>query len=174
MEKKRRGREEKLIVRGESTKKPDSWKCFLANDDNKRQLVKVMLDVWSNDRIATKLHGIGREEIFICEGFAYLLKSNSGETTEPTEVQQLHSTQEETDSRIIAYCMYARDHGNNNRLIDITNLAEKYTPMYCSAYMAMHAYTNCDTTSSFKGIGKIKPLKRLSQNPILSRICKHR
>ena len=38
--------------------------------------------------------------------------------------------------------------------------------MYCSAYMALHAYTHCDTTSSFKGIGKIKPQKKLSQNPI--------
>ena len=45
MERKRRGCGEKLIVRGESTKKPDSWKYFLANDDKKRQLVKVMLDV---------------------------------------------------------------------------------------------------------------------------------
>ena len=34
--------------------------------------------------------------------------------------------------------------------------------MYRGAYMALHAYTHCDTTSSFKEIGKIK----LSQNPI--------
>ena len=78
MERKRRGCGEKLIVRGESTKKPDSWKCFLANDDNKRQIVKVMLDVWSNDSIVTKLHS--REVIFICGRFAYSLKSDSGET----------------------------------------------------------------------------------------------
>ena len=34
--------------------------------------------------------------------------------------------------------------------------------------MALHAYryTHCDTTSSFKGIGKMKPLKTRSQNPI--------
>ena len=81
---------EELNVRRESTKKPDSWKCFLANDDNKRQLVKAMLDVCSNDSIATKLHG--REVIFICEGFAYPLKSDSGETSETTEEQELHST----------------------------------------------------------------------------------
>ena len=29
-------------MRGESTKKPDSWKFFLANDDNKRQIVVVV------------------------------------------------------------------------------------------------------------------------------------
>ena len=76
--------------------------CFLANDDNKRQIVKVMLDVWSNDSIATKLHG--REVIFICEG--YLLKSDSGETTETTEVQELISRQVETDSRYLhTVCM---------------------------------------------------------------------
>ena len=64
------------------------------HDDNKRRIVKVMPDVWSNDSIATKLHG--REVIFICEGFAYSLKSDSGETT---EVQVLISRQVETDSR---------------------------------------------------------------------------
>ena len=112
IERKMRGCGEKLVVRGESMKKPDSWKCFLANDDNKRQLVKVMLDEWSNDSIATKLHD--REVIFICEGFAYSLKSDSGETTETTEGQELYSTQEETDTRIVVYCMYARDHGYKN------------------------------------------------------------
>ena len=61
---------------GRDKKKPDSWKCILANEDNKRQIVKFMLDVWSNDSIATKLHG--REVIFICEGFEYSLKSDSG------------------------------------------------------------------------------------------------
>ena len=67
-----------------------------------------MLDVWSNNSIAPKLHG--REVIFICEGFEYSLKFNSGETTETTEVQQLNLTQEEKDSKIIVDCMYARDH----------------------------------------------------------------
>ena len=62
--------------------------------------------------IAIKLHG--REVIFICEEFAYSLKSDSGETTETTEVQELHSTQEVTDNGMIVYCMYARDHGYEN------------------------------------------------------------
>ena len=42
MERQRRVCGEKLIVRGESTKKPDSWKFFFANDDNKRQIVNEM------------------------------------------------------------------------------------------------------------------------------------
>ena len=89
MERNRRGCGGKLIVRGESTSKPDSCKCFLTNDDNEGQLVKVMLDV-CNDSISTKLHG--RDVIFICEGFAYSWKSDSGETTETTEEHELHST----------------------------------------------------------------------------------
>ena len=31
--------------------------------------------------------------------------------------------------------------------------------------MSLHAYTGCDTTSAFKGLGKVKPLKIMQQKP---------
>jgi hypothetical protein len=34
-----------------------------------------------------------------------------------------------------------------------------------SAFLSLHAYTGCDTTSAFKGVGKVKPIKVLLQNP---------
>ena len=52
-----------------------------------------------------------------------------------------------------------------NRLINITELAEGYTQAHCTALMCLHAFTGCDTTSAFKGLGKIKPLKVLQKNP---------
>ena len=31
--------------------------------------------------------------------------------------------------------------------------------------MCLHAYTHCDTTSAFKGVGKVKPIKILQRMP---------
>ncbi|KAH3802081.1 hypothetical protein DPMN_155750 [Dreissena polymorpha] len=42
MERKHRGRGEKLLVKGENTKKPADWMNFLTNDEKKKQLVKIM------------------------------------------------------------------------------------------------------------------------------------
>ena len=51
--------------------------------------------------------------------------------------------------------------GNNRRLLDITSLAEEYGEEKSEALMCLHALTGTDTTSAFKGIGKIKPLNVL-------------
>jgi len=47
-ERQRRGVGDKLIVSGGEMKRPKDWKVFLSNDDNKVQLVKVLLDTWSS------------------------------------------------------------------------------------------------------------------------------
>ena len=51
--------------------------------------------------------------------------------------------------------------GNKRRLLDITKQAKDFTPVYCAALLAMHAFTRCDTTSAFKGIGMVKPIQLL-------------
>ena len=43
MERNRRGSSEKLLLQGENTKKPADWKAFLTNEDNRKQLVQVLL-----------------------------------------------------------------------------------------------------------------------------------
>lgn len=48
--------------------------------------------------------------------------------------------------------------GQTKRCIDVSQLAEVHTPKLCSALLA---YTGCDSTSSFKSKGKVKPLKIL-------------
>ena len=53
--------------------------------------------------------------------------------------------------------------GNSKRLIDITRLANAYGPKKSTALMSLHAFTGCDTCSSFKGIGKVKPIKILEK-----------
>ena len=54
---------------------------------------------------------------------------------------------------------------NKKQLINITDLGGQYAQEYCTALMALHAYTCCDTTSAFKGVGKVKPIKTLQRMP---------
>ena len=52
-----------------------------------------------------------RHVICIREGDAFLLSSEDGKKTEITEIQELSSSQEETDSRAILYCRYGKNIG---------------------------------------------------------------
>ena len=54
--------------------------------------------------------------------------------------------------------------GNQKRLIDISSLAKGLTQKYCTALLAMHAFTGSDTTSAFKCKGKLKPMTLLKGN----------
>jgi len=60
--------------------------------------------------------------------------------------------------------------GNKTRLLDISKLARDFTPPYCDALLALHAFTRCDTTSAFKGISKVKPIKLLEKTPRLQEV----
>lgn len=49
-----------------------------------------------------------------------------------------------------------RGKGNKIRLIDVNTLAAVFGKDVCSALIGLHAWTGCDTVSSFAGHGKIK------------------
>ena len=51
--------------------------------------------------------------------------------------------------------------GNKKRLINVSDLASGMSEVQCEALLSLHAFTGCDSTSCFKGIGKLKPLKIL-------------
>ena len=53
--------------------------------------------------------------------------------------------------------------GNKKQLISVTKIAKQCTQECCTALMALHVYTRCDTTSAFKGIGKVKPIIKVIQ-----------
>ena len=55
--------------------------------------------------------------------------------------------------------------GNKKKLINITELAENYTEEYATALTALHVFTKRDTTSAFKGIGKVTLIKLLQKTP---------
>ena len=129
-----------------------------------------------------------RKLVLIAEGHAYTF-DNQQQHVRVKEIPSLYSNQEETDSRVVLYCKYADDQGyehvrvrspdtdiffillhhaktlpctiyfdtgtgNNKRLVE-----------YCTALTALHAFSHCGTTSAFKGIGKIKPVKILQKHP---------
>ena len=48
-------------------------------------------------------------------------------------------------------------------MLNLTHLARDLTPQFCSALLSVHAFTGCDSTSAFKGKGKVKALKLLQQ-----------
>ena len=76
MERKRRGCSEKQIVTGENTKKPPDWKTFLANEENKKQLIKLLCRVWSTDNFAPKL--FGKNVITVSDVHAFHITSYDG------------------------------------------------------------------------------------------------
>ncbi len=203
MERARRGVGEKLLIKGENTRKPQDWKAFLANAENKKQLIALLLKVWGSDSLAKKLQN--RHVILVCEGVAYCLSSHDGQKTDVTEIHDLRSSQEETDSRVVLYCRHGVEKGysylrvrspdsdiffillhyaksfpnttilfetgkGNNKRLNITEVAQKYTQQECSALLGLHAFTGCDTCSAFKGIGKVKPIKVLQKNPRFSHV----
>ena len=51
--------------------------------------------------------------------------------------------------------------GSKRKCIDVSDLAASLTPSRTSALLALHAFTGCDSTSAFKGKGKVKPIKLL-------------
>jgi hypothetical protein len=55
--------------------------------------------------------------------------------------------------------------GNKKRFDRYRKLAQQYQQELCTALLGLHAFTRCDTTSAFKGIEKVKPIKTLQKSP---------
>jgi hypothetical protein len=87
MERKRRGCSEKLIVTGENTKKPPDWKTFLANEENKKQLIELLCHAWSTDNFAPKL--LGKNVITVSDGHAFHITSYDGTSVCRTEIKSI-------------------------------------------------------------------------------------
>ena len=98
VERLRRGSTPKLIVGGENTKKPKEWKSFLTNDENKKQLIEVLLAVWSSDFFKEIIKD--RVVVLVWEGEACKI-SFEEEQTKCGKIASLKSTQEEMDTRVV-------------------------------------------------------------------------
>ncbi len=110
----RRGTSEPFLIKGPSTKVPKDWKSFLQNSKNKEQLLRLLLAEWQKDEYAAKLHG--RELMFVCGEECIALTSNDGREVKGRVIQELASSQEEADTRIILHCCLASNAEKDIRL----------------------------------------------------------
>lgn len=83
-ERQRRGLSQRYIVEGPATRTPSDFKLFLANEENKTQLCKLLLRVWESQTAASRLHKCGTA-VAVIEGKAYQLNSLDGKVSN-TEV----------------------------------------------------------------------------------------
>lgn len=128
-----------------------------------------------------------------------MFKEVDGKTV-ATPVEELKSSQEEADSRLILHTKHMADNGHNtviiqtsdtdvellacyhkkdincriilvksgnvrNKYVDINCVEENLDPFLRNALLGLHAFTGCDSTSSFMRKGKLKPLKLITENP---------
>ena len=80
LERLRRGCSEKLIVEGIASRKPEDFKVFLANEDNKLQLCQILLKVWGDKQAISRLEK-SDTAIVIVEGKAYKLTVHDGQVS---------------------------------------------------------------------------------------------
>lgn len=55
--------------------------------------------------------------------------------------------------------------GKHRQIINVSELADVKGQEYCTMLLGIYVFTGEDTTSAFKGKGKVGPLKKLQNNP---------
>lgn len=131
-ERRRRGSTPTLLLSGPKTKTPKDWKSFMANDENKSQLLHLLFNQWKTDKYAEKLRG--RHIYYVLGERCYNLTSQDGISVEVFPEETLFSSQEEADTRIILHCIHIRDNEPESLTIivrspdtDVLVLLTKYT-----------------------------------------------
>ena len=107
----RRGTAETLLLHGPATRMPNNFHKFLCSDENKKQLIQLLLSEWSSDMYASLLKD--RELFFVCEDQCTLITSHDSISTEITQIKDLYSSQEEADTRIFLHLDYINSHYPN-------------------------------------------------------------
>ena len=114
-ERSRRGQSQTYIIQGPNTKVPRDWKSFLNNGSNKEQLTKLLLSEWKSDKYAAKLQN--RHVYFAFKEECVHLTSEDGSKVQQFLEQELSSSQEEADTRMILHLVHAAKLNANKVLI---------------------------------------------------------
>jgi hypothetical protein len=80
----------------------------LPKDENKRRFFRFLQDERKQEWFAARLQG--RELYFVCGEKYMKLISNNGEKGASDEVEELHSNQEEADTKIVLHTLHASKH----------------------------------------------------------------
>ena len=116
-ERNRRGESGCYSLGGPKTRLPrENWKSFLLNAANKVQLINLMLSEWQSDQYACYL--TGRKVYFVAGEKCTVIESLDGNVTLASPVQELFSSQEEADTRIVLHCLLAgRSVASNTNIV---------------------------------------------------------
>ena len=66
------------MISGSAMRKPQDFKNFLTNDDNKTQLCNILLQTWSNDLAKSRLKK-SKSAIIVVDGKAYAIDGTGRE-----------------------------------------------------------------------------------------------
>ena len=120
------------------------WKIFLQSGNNKTQLIDFLVDNWSNDQsLREKLE---RKELFLTHGEQCLKVTKDS----ISDVQDLHSSQEEADTRILLHAEHCGRSGLAAAVIispdtDVFILAMAFTPkLKCPVYFKLGSKTRTE------------------------------
>ena len=103
-ERKNRGSNKPFLLKGRLTKVPRNWGDFMTNEDNKIQLIQFLLKDWKNSKFASRLKN---KNIYYVNGpTCTRLTSADGLFVEYEEVEELFSTHEEADTKIILHMIH--------------------------------------------------------------------
>ena len=170
------------------------WRKFLAQESNKVSLIKFLVQEWSSEKYLERLGRLHKVLFITSEEKCFRFSAvRCREVPELQCVQEeadgrllLHTSHaaeagyeavmissNDTDVLVlnIAFCnaikapMYQKSGtGTRTQLIDIGKVASSLGPSVCTALPGMHAFTGCNSVSSFAGKGKLSALKTLKSN----------
>ena len=162
--------------------KVKQWRGFLSYAQNKTMLVEFIREEWKSNESKSM---IGQKTLFVTCGQTCWRIGQMGASL----VNDLKSSQEEADTRILLHAKHASDQGYTSiivvsedtnvfvfvpaslyqkrgtstrvRYMDIRKLRAVLGDKLSQVVIAFHVFTGCDTVSAFAGRGKTGPLKLL-------------
>ena len=128
LERLKRGLTGSLTVRLESGAQrcPRQWKKFLSSGENKA-LISFFVKEWQGQKYAKKL---GAKQLFVTEGENCIKLSNVGGRIVVQDIQDLKSTQEEADTRMLLHASHACNEGFSSILIKSSDTDVKVLAVY--------------------------------------------
>lgn len=172
--------------------KVPQWKKFLANPENKKQLIQFVVNQWRGECCRKRL---GEKRLYATAGEQCYEITAEGSVI----CTELRCTQEEADTRLILHAYHAGRNGSKvvvivsddtdvfilllafkcfisatlllkcgqqarTRFIDISQVVERHGTEVCRSLPGFHAFTGCDSVSAFSGKGKVTPLKLVKRH----------
>ena len=193
-ERDRRGCGETFIIEGLNIRRPVDWKAYLTNDENMKSCIHLLLEHWSSPSIMEEIARRSVISIEGGQAFKLACLGGLWSVEHLPEICSSHEETDVRIIIYIEYIQTAMSHIKTIRVrakdpdiffillyfansftvdilmdtgeksINISQLADKYSQEHIAALLALHAFTGADCTSAFKGKGKVRPMKLLSQN----------